>query len=373
MSDTAPAAPASAPKPRGPWMNRFFTRLLTGVLTLLIYWLLGFVVQDIGRIQGPDYQAIIEKFQSPSLLKEQETLGNQLKSTTQALERLREEQRLANDSAANFKQTIQQLIDLRKLSLEKAQPLQADDDHALSTSINHFMERQKAYQDLNEKLVVQTQAKRGLEDRLESVRQQLDQELIPARKTYEQLLEQHRLKVAAIKLGVLSLLLLSVARLVVKKRESIYYPIILSVAMATLIKVALVVHEYFPAKIFRYLLILVLILAVGWILIYFIRSVAFPKTAWLLKQYREAYEGFFCPTCEFPVRVGPRRFQFWTRRTIKKQPIGIGAPLAELESYTCPSCGTALFESCASCGKMRHSLLPSCQHCGAEKAEPESD
>ena len=40
-----------------------------------------------------------------------------------------------------------------------------------------------------------------------------------------------------------------------------------------------------------------------------------------------------------------------------------GQPLQD-EPYSCPSCGTTLFEDCRQCGHSRHSLLPHCSHCG---------
>ena len=133
-----------------------------------------------------------------------------------------------------------------------------------------------------------------------------------------------------------------------------------------MVKVSLVIHEYFPTRYFKYILITVLLLAVGRLLVHFIRTVAFPKAQWLVKQYREAYERFLCPVCEYPVRIGPRRFLYWTRRTVNKT-IPQKEQAGEEEEYTCPSCGTALFEKCPSCGKIRHSLLPHCRHCGAGK------
>ncbi|MFT7512174.1 MAG: hypothetical protein ACI9QL_001381 [Candidatus Omnitrophota bacterium] len=42
--------------------------------------------------------------------------------------------------------------------------------------------------------------------------------------------------------------------------------------------------------------------------IYFIRAIAFPKTESLVKQYREAYESFLCPICEYSIRRGPPKF-----------------------------------------------------------------
>jgi len=62
---------------------------------------------------------------------------------------------------------------------------------------------------------------------------------------------------------------------------------------------------------------------------------------------------------------------FWTRRTVNKVPLS--GETGEEKPYTCPSCGTPLFEKCESCGGLRHSLLPFCLHCGAEKKQGDED
>jgi hypothetical protein len=100
-----------------------------------------------------------------------------------------------------------------------------------------------------------------------------------------------------------------------------------------------------------------------------IRQVVRPKSDWLVRQYREAYERFLCPVCEYPIRRGPLKYLFWTRRTAKKLPV---VQLADADDkpdgpYTCPICATKLFEECPSCHAQRHALLPACEHCGATK------
>lgn len=127
------------------------------------------------------------------------------------------------------------------------------------------------------------------------------------------------------------------------------------------------VHEYFLSRYIKYVLIGGLLIVVVRLLVYFIRTIAFPKTQWLVKQYREAYERFLCPVCEYPIRIGPRRFLFWTRQTVNKVPVPAGDGGGEEESYSCPSCGSTLFEECSVCNNIRHGLLPHCRHCGAEK------
>ena len=150
------------------------------------------------------------------------------------------------------------------------------------------------------------------------------------------------IRLACLQLLILIPLLAAGALLIVKKRSSIYFPLFLGYGAATLLKVSLVIHEYFPSKYFKYVLILGLLIAVAKLLIYFIRAIAFPKAQWLTKQYREAYERFLCPICEYPIRTGPRKFLFWTRRTVNK--IVLPKDSTKDESYACPACGTVLFE-----------------------------
>jgi len=171
---------------------------------------------------------------------------------------------------------------------------------------------------------------------------------------------------ALYQLVVLVPLLLVAGYLVIRKKGSVYFALFLALGGATLIKVALVVHEYFPSRYFKYVLILALLAVVVRLLVYLIRLVAFPKIDWLVKQYREAYERFLCPVCEYPIRIGPRRFLYWTRRTVHKI-LPQGDTSYKIEPYTCPSCGTRLFEECPECHNVRHALLEHCAHCGAKK------
>ena len=46
---------------KGPWIHRFSIRLFTLFLAVLVYWVLGFLVQDIESIPGPSYDAIEQR------------------------------------------------------------------------------------------------------------------------------------------------------------------------------------------------------------------------------------------------------------------------------------------------------------------------
>ena len=353
-------------RPKGPWINRFATRLFTLVLGVLIFWVLDFLVEDIRSIRGPQRKEIEERHIDQTLVRRSADLGSQIAEAERRIKDRKEELRVVQDSSQNLQRTMGQLIELQKLTVQKGVTLPTAEQGNLATSLEHFLQSQKQYQELNADLSDLMAQKRALDEEKRRVQSQISNQREPAHAEYNSLNRKHRLKLAALQLLVLVPLLALGAFLVLRRRGSIYFPLYLAFGGATAIKVTLVVHEYFPTRYFKYILIAVLLLAVGRALIHFIRVVAFPKAQWLAKQYRQAYERFLCPVCEYPVRIGPRRFLFWTRRTVNKH-IPQKEPAGEEEIYTCPSCGTQLFESCDSCRKIRHALLPHCRHCGAEK------
>jgi len=353
-------------KSKGTWIHRFAIRLFTLVLAVLIFWVLGFFVDDIRSINGPDYYTIEKKHLDKDLVAKRRTLEKQVADLMRQIENQTEKQRVVGDSSRNLQQTINQLIELQKLGMQKSIAFSKTEQANFTSSLKLFLDNQRKYQDLSQTVSDMLEQKQGLVQEKEQTEQEIDRQRQPARDEFNRLSRKHRLKLAFLQLAILLPLLAVAAAVILRKRSSIYFPLFLAFGAATLIKVALVIHEYFPSKYFKYILIGVLLVVVAKLLIYFIRALAFPKAQWLVKQYREAYERFLCPVCDYPIRIGPRRFLFWTRRTVNK--IVVPSDWSEQEEkYTCPSCGSNLFEECLSCHKVRHAMLPNCLHCGAEK------
>ena len=353
-------------KSKGTWIHRFAIRLFTLVLAVLIFWVLGFFVDDIRSIRGPNYDTIEKKYQDKDLVAKRIALEKQITDLTRQIENQTEQQRVVGDSSRNLQQTINQLIELRKLGMQKSIAFSETEQANFTGSLNLFLDNQQKYQELSRTISDMLDRKQGLVREKEQAEQEIERQGQPARDEFNTLSRKHRLKLAFLQLVILLPILAVAAVVIIKKRSSIYFPLFLAFGAATLIKVGLVVHEYFPSKYFKYILIGGLLIVVARLLIYFIRTIAFPKTQWLVKQYREAYERFLCPVCEYPIRIGPRRFLFWTRRTVNKIVVPGDSGVPE-ENYTCPSCGCNLFEECPSCQKVRHAMLPNCSHCGAEK------
>jgi len=353
-------------KSKGTWIHRFAIRLFTLVLAVLVFWVLGFFVDDIRSIRGPDYTAIEKRHLDKELVAKRSALEQQIAEITRQIANQTEKQRIVGDSSRNLQQTINQLLELQKIGLQKNIAFSDAQQVSFTGSLNLFLDNQRKYQELSQAVSGMLEQKQGLIREKEQAELAIEKQRQPARDEFNRLSQKHRLKQACWQLAILLPILIGAATVMIKKRSSIYFPLFLACGAATLVKVALVVHEYFPSKYFKYILIGGLLLVVARLLIYFIRTIAFPKAQWLIKQYREAYERFLCPVCEYPIRIGPRRFLFWTRRTVNKAVVPTERGDQE-EKYTCPACGSALFEECAACHKIRHTMLPHCAHCGAGK------
>lgn len=353
-------------KVKGTRLSRFFIRSFTVILAILIYWLLGFLVDDIGSIPGPSYDTIEKEHLSSDLTTKEKELDTQISESSRQIENQTEKQKVIAASAQNLQKTIEQLIELQKLALQKGAAASEAEQTNFTKSLNLFFENQKKYQDIGQTIVDMLEHKQQLVHDKEQITKELEKQREPARAEYDNLVDQHLLKLAFLQLAVLLPILLVAALILIKKRKSIYFPLMLAFGVATLLKVTFVINDYFPTRYFKYLFIISLLVVVALLLIHFIRAIAFPKIQSLMKQYREGYERFLCPACEYPIRTGPRRFLFWTRRTVNKLVVPTGQGDSE-ESYSCPCCGNSLFEVCSSCQKIRHSMLLHCIHCGAEK------
>lgn len=352
-------------KPRGPWFQRFLINFFTVVLAVLVYWALGFLVDDIGSIEGPVYKEIEALFVDSSAMERAKQLAEEIAAADRVIAAKREEMRIISDSSANLQRTINQLVELRRLVIQKSPDAGESEASNLSGSLAGFLENQRQYQALNAELAKLAEQKRALESERAGLEKAIEAQREPARREYEKLTEKHRLRMGALQVAVILPFLGTGAWLAVKKRGSAYFPVCLAFGGAVALKAAEVVHEYFPSRYFKYAVVLTLIAVVGRILSLLIGIVASPRARWLTKQYREAYERFLCPVCEYPIRTGPRKYMYWTRRTVNKVPLsGQGE---EEKPSSCPNCGTSLFEICEVCGGLRHSLLPFCRHCGAEK------
>lgn len=355
------------PKSKGPWTHRVLVLVFSLLLGVLVYWLLGFIVDDLGSWPGPVYEEVEKRLLDQDLVQQSKELQAQIAEANRSISEQKDRQKVLRDSTDNSERTMNQLLEVQRLSLQKGVALTEADQAALAESKQLFLANQKRYQQINEQIAQLNDRLRELESKHRGIEKQLEEKRQVVNEEYRSLATRHQLILAALKLAVLVPLLAAAVVLLLKKRSSLYAPLFYASGIALLVKVGLVMHEHFPTRYFKYVLILAGLGIVARILVILLRMAAFPKKDWLLKQYRDAYERFLCPICDYPIRRGPLKYTFWSRRSLKKLNLPLQSPPESDEPYSCPVCGTRLFEECPSCHAMRHALLPACAQCGAEK------
>jgi predicted RNA-binding Zn-ribbon protein involved in translation (DUF1610 family) len=355
------------PKRKGTWIFRFTVWFFTVVLAFLVFWLLGFLVQDIRSVEGPQFGDIEKRYVDRALLDKGEDLDKEIADAARQMDQLKEKQNLLGESTRNLQSTINQLLELQRLRIEKALTFPESQQKTFTDSLDLFLENQKRFQSLNNDIAKLADDKASLEAEKRRVEASLEAQRRPAFAEYQKVHRAHDLKLAFFQLLILVPVLILAAVLVAKKHGTAYFPIFLALALSTLVRVSLVIHEYFPSRFFKYVLLLGLLVVVTRLLVHFIRSIAYPRLQELLRQHKEAYRHFLCPICDYPIRRGPLRFAFWNRRSVRSLRISPETTVID-EEYVCPACGTRLFQKCASCHAVRHSLLPYCEHCGKETA-----
>ncbi|MCH8934807.1 MAG: hypothetical protein IIB90_03730 [Gemmatimonadetes bacterium] len=344
---------------RGSSAQRSFVWFLSFVLTLLVMWLLNFVVSDIGNIRGPVISEIEDRYLDQAVedqraeLREQMLVFQRDRSEREAdIEGLRQ-------SMDNALRVFNELITLPDKT--DAQRRALDENQAI------FFARPREIETANAQIRGIDGNLRSLQEEIRTLDAQRTEQLEPAREEFQQLLRSHRFKVATLKLLFLMPVLLIAAWLVIKKRESVLAPLIYALFVAAFFRVALVAWEYFPARFFKYIALATTITVVIALIVKLIRMVIAPKPDVLLNQNRESYNQRRCPICAYPIRRGQLRNVVWTRKGPQYSAAIVSSGESETDDpYRCPSCGEPVFEKCSKCGSTRHSLLPYCESCGDE-------
>jgi len=340
------------------WGTRLAINFFTLILAILFFWFLGFIIKDLRTLPGPDYQTVTEEFFDPKLRNESDVFTRQLADLHQTITKKEQQQKLLRSGANDLEKTLDRLKQSSVDNDEKAEEL-------ARTAWQQLLERQQQIMTLGEEIIEANTEVEKLLAKKATIDEQLSIQEQSAHGHYSKLFSRHRLFVGFYQIGILSPFFLASIYFLLRCRKSPYFPIYIALGLATFSQIGFLMFDYFPREYFKYILIGFLILAILWLLIYSIRSVAKPTFQRLLKQNRESYERFLCTVCEYPIRTGPRTFLFWTRRTVHKTVQKTDH--TEEEIYCCPYCGTSLYETCPACEKVRHAQLEFCRHCGDKK------
>jgi hypothetical protein len=330
------------------------------ILGILFFWMLDFVEGDIGKIKGLRWKDVRSEFVEASLDQQEKTLDSEIEVLERKIQRQTEQQKFLQKSTSGLQNTINQLLSIQKESLAKEISFPEESRKTLQKSQSAFLENQRDYQQSNEEISKLTQQLREKEDAFTALEKQIEEQEKPARKKYA-------FKNAVFRLGFLVPIFLIASWLFFKYRSSAYWPLVWAAFIVVFIKIAMVAHYYFPKPYFKYIALLVIIGIVLRILIYLIKMIIAPKKDLLIRQYQEYYDKCTCPVCCKPILSGPLRYAGWKKKTsVLATP---GTDIYRQQPYTCPSCGTNLYDKCSNCGDIRHTLLPYCEHCGTKKGE----
>lgn len=354
-------------KAKGSWGVRFFIVVLGIILGFLFFWLLSFIENDIGRIKSPDWEGVRREFVRQDIDDNRNALQMEVSRLNRRIDTLREQQQMLKSSTSSYQNTMNQLLSIQKQSIEKGQEFPAESVTTLKESQTAFLENQKKDQQFTQDILVLVEQRQQKEDELSNISEMIRTLEADAREKQDTLWKKYRFKVAVLKLLFLVPVFLVVSFLFMRYRTGPYWPLVWSAFIAAFVKIAFVAHQYFPREYFKYIALLVIIAIVLRFLIYLIKLIIAPKKDLLIKQYQQYYDKYLCPVCTKPIKAGPLRYAYWKKKATVLAPQG--TDLAQQQPYTCPSCGTNLYDKCDRCGKIRHTLLPYCEHCGTEKQD----
>ena len=327
--------------PRG---LRWTIRGLSVLLFFLFLWLEGFVVGDLGSMEGPS-RRVVESGQVDETIaapaREARLKVTQLEGEIQRLEQVKSNRIQSRDAASATLNQIQ-----RSYEFEIKQERAPSDElaTALRDANQSFLEASGAYEEANQRIGQLQDELNSARVRAEDAESRLQVERDRVNRANGELWRtadaRHRFRVAASKMAFVVPMFLFAAWLTVKRKDSILAPIHKALLVASFWWIGVVMFEHFPREFFKYIAIGAAILIVVLFLVRSLRNAAQPQDEVLLRRRREAYQASRCPECAYPV------------------PPETGAAMA------CASCGVELFGPCGSCSGIRHTLLPHCRTCG---------
>ena len=202
------ASASSQATRNGPWLHHFLVYVFTGVFTLLAYWLLGFIIDDIGNWPGPQYNEVEERLLDRSLVEQSQLLKRKSADIERQMREQKGRQEILRDSTTNSQNTMNQLLELQKLALQKNVTTTAEELKALAESEELFLSNQRQYQRLNEEIATLNGQLRSVHELTRELEESLGSKRGPIQQEYDALVQKHNLKIAVAKLAAIAPFLL---------------------------------------------------------------------------------------------------------------------------------------------------------------------
>ncbi len=184
---------------KGPWLHQFLVYVFTGVFSLLAYWLLGFIINDIGNWPGPQYNEVEERLLDQTLVEQSLALSSKAADIERQMREQKGRQEILRDSTTNSQSTMNQLLEIQKLALQKNVTSTSEELKALAESEELFLSNQKQYQLLNDKIATFNGQLRSVQEQTRELDEALNLKRGPIGLEYAALMQKHGLQIAAAK------------------------------------------------------------------------------------------------------------------------------------------------------------------------------
>ena len=123
---------------RGPWHQRALTVALSVIYGVLLFWLLGFLVNDLGRWPAPDYAVVERSHLDPLALDSLRGLQQQRAQVGGDIDAAGERQATLRDSTASAETTLHRLLDLGLQALQRFIRLDPGPDRSQPPSVTEL-------------------------------------------------------------------------------------------------------------------------------------------------------------------------------------------------------------------------------------------
>ncbi|MBN1804186.1 MAG: hypothetical protein JW837_02935, partial [Sedimentisphaerales bacterium] len=147
-------------------------------------------------------------------------LTKDVKSIERNIDVIRQQQQILKDSSSSLRNTINQL-------LETTEKFESADDvtQIIKQSQTAFLENQTKYEANNKQIAQLTEVLNNKKDELDTLNEIIKEKEKGAHNEFAKLRQNHRLKVAAIKLAFLLPVLIIASIFFMKKRSGPYWPL----------------------------------------------------------------------------------------------------------------------------------------------------
>ncbi|MGB0331862.1 MAG: hypothetical protein ACPGPE_08595, partial [Planctomycetota bacterium] len=256
--------------------------MLATILTCLWIWLLGFLVDDVGRMKPASYQEFSEAGMPAELLGEIAEMDLEVRTLERKINRQEQIQRDLQRDMETSGEVMRQMMDLQRLALEKGNaPSDAERD-ALATAQETFLTSQGQYREANVEIQSANATLFALQGRRSALGSRREAAEAPIRRAYQAKVRTRALIEACVRLGILIPLFLVAAATVRKRWRHPWRPIHLSFLIATFWTLGYEMFEQFPAEYFKYIAIVTAIAITLAFLSWIIRKATSPSPSLVL-------------------------------------------------------------------------------------------